>query len=204
VKNGTYRTLTGLSSSISKEKGSKFIGLAIPVFSEEEAKTYLDAWRKEYSQAQHLCYAYRIGVDNSRIRYSDDGEPTNSAGTPILGQIQSFDLSNILIGVVRYFGGTKLGVGGLVQAYKGAAREAIEQGEIIESEVCEFLELNFEYAAMPSVMRVLKKHHIQLLESDFNLSCSVHVKIPVNRIPLVANELTRVQSVKVISPITNK
>ncbi|MFN6013681.1 MAG: IMPACT family protein, partial [Flavobacteriales bacterium] len=110
----TYRTLDELSMGIYKEKGSKFIGLAIACYTEAEAKVYLEKWRKEHYQSRHLCYAYRFGVDKQLYRANDDGEPNNSAGAPILGQIQSFDLSNVLIGVVRYYGGTKLGVGGLI------------------------------------------------------------------------------------------
>src|SRR3989338_10257684 len=122
-ENSTYLTLETLSEGVYKEKGSKFIGLAQACYSEEEAKDLLAQWKNEHHQARHLCYAYRFGVHKDVWRANDDGEPSNSAGPPILGQIDAFDLSNVLIGVVRYFGGTKLGVGGLIAAYRAAAKE---------------------------------------------------------------------------------
>ena len=122
----TYFTVKRRSEGTYKEKGSKFIGIAVPCWNEDEAKNYLSEWRKEHHQARHLCYAYRFGLSGDIYRANDDGEPNNSAGAPILGQIQSFELSNVLIGVVRYYGGTKLGVGGLINAYRTAAKEAIE------------------------------------------------------------------------------
>ena len=128
----TYRTLTDLSEGIYKEKGSKFIAFAVPCYNEKEAKEYLDSWRKEHYQSRHVCYAYRFGVDQKVFRANDDGEPNNSAGMPIYGQIQSFEVTNVLVVVVRYFGGVKLGVGGLISAYKIAAQMALENSEIVE------------------------------------------------------------------------
>lgn len=166
-----YRTLESLSEGIYKEKGSKFIAYAVPCYSEEEVKNFLSEWRKTHHQARHVCYAYRLGADKKIYRANDDGEPNNSAGVPILGQIQSFDLTNVLVGVVRYFGGTKLGVGGLIQAYKTAAREALEQAIILERELKEEFELHFRYDQLPVVMSMIKANGFTVLSTDFNSDC---------------------------------
>jgi uncharacterized YigZ family protein len=190
----TYRTLTDLSTAIFKEKGSKFIGFAVACYTEEEAKKYLDQWRKEHFQSRHLCYAYRFGVDQSIFRSNDDGEPTNSAGAPILGQIQSFDLSNVLIGVIRYFGGTKLGVGGLIQAYRTAAKDAILEGEIIELEVFEWVKLSFEYAEMPSVMQLIKQHHLLVKDPIFENDCLLITNLPLRISGFLKEELAKIEN----------
>jgi uncharacterized YigZ family protein len=171
-----YRTLKALSEGLYKEKGSKFIAYAVPCYSEDEAKDYLVNWRREHHQSRHVCYAYRFGADKKVLRANDDGEPNNSAGAPILGQIQSFDLSNVLIGVVRYFGGTKLGVGGLIHAYKTAAKEAIQNGEIIEKELKETLRLLFSYNEVPAVMNLVKQLVLDVLKTDFQLECELIVE----------------------------
>ncbi|MEY3236067.1 MAG: hypothetical protein RI883_168 [Bacteroidota bacterium] len=188
----TYKTLVSLSEGLYKEKGSKFIGLAIACYTEQEAKTFLDIWRKEHYQARHLCYAYRFGVDQKVFRANDDGEPNNSAGAPILGQIQSFDLSNVLIGVVRYYGGTKLGVGGLIQAYKTAAKEAIENGKIIELEVFEWVKILFDYSAMPHVMNLLKQYQMPIKEQVFENDCSIITILPLNSKEFLKEEIKKI------------
>lgn len=195
----TYRTLTELSEGIYKEKGSKFIAFAVPCYTEKEAKEYLDSWRKEHYQSRHVCYAYRFGVDQKVFRANDDGEPNNSAGAPILGQIQSFDLSNVLIGVVRYFGGTKLGVGGLIHAYKTAAKEAIENGEICELEVFDWIRVNFEYSAMPNVMNLLKQHNLVMKDQVFEDSCTLVVNLPLNKSAFIQAELEEISNVEIES-----
>ncbi len=144
-------------------------------------KEQLAAWRNEHSGASHLCYAFRLGADKKHYRASDDGEPANSAGAPILGQIQSFDLTNVVIGVVRYYGGVKLGVGGLISAYRTAAREAIEAGTIEEVEVFAYIRLHFEYAQMPFVMQFIKQNALISSDQDFALTCKITVALPVNR-----------------------
>ena len=178
----TYKTLETLSEGLYKEKGSKFIAYAVPCFSEDEAKIHLENWRKEHHQARHLCYAYRFGLDKSVYRANDDGEPSNSAGQPILGQIQSFDLTNILIGVVRYFGGTKLGVGGLVTAYKTAAKDAIENGKIVERKVFQHYRLTFSYNDMPEIMAFCKQKNWQTSNQQFDLKCNLDVAIPLDEV----------------------
>ena len=174
----TYKTLENLSEGLYKEKGSKFIGYATPCYNELEAKEFLNSWKKDNNQARHLCYAYRFGLTNFTTRTNDDGEPSNSAGTPILGQIQSFELTNILVGVVRYFGGTKLGIGGLITAYKTAAKEAIENGKIILKELETQLEINFPYEKLPQIMSLIKQHHIQIKLQDFNILCKLQIELP--------------------------
>jgi uncharacterized YigZ family protein len=191
----TYKTVKEESEGLYKEKGSKFIGYVVACYSEEEAKKYLDQWRKDHFQARHLCYAYRFGLDHKQFRSNDDGEPNNSAGIPILGQIQSYELTNVLIGVVRYFGGTKLGVGGLVQAYKIAAKEAIESAEIITIEVFDLVEICFEYVDMPQVMNLLKSKEIVQQEQDFGLVCKLTALFPLNLSIILKKELDKMPTV---------
>jgi uncharacterized YigZ family protein len=184
--------MVSLTEGTYKEKGSKFIGYATACYSDQEAKEFLEAWRKNHYQSRHLCYAYRFGVDQKVFRANDDGEPNNSAGIPILGQIQSFDLSNVLIGVVRYFGGTKLGVGGLVQAYKAAAKEAIENGEIVELEVFVWVKIFFGYTEMPQVMNFIKQHHLPIKEQHFELDCTIITSLPLNSKEFLKEELKKI------------
>ncbi len=191
----TYKTVKEESEGLYKEKGSKFIGYVVACYSEEEAKKYLDQWRKDHFQARHLCYAYRFGLDHKQVRSNDDGEPNNSAGIPILGQIQSYELTNVLIGVVRYFGGTKLGVGGLVQAYKTAAKEAIESAEIITIEVFDWVEICFEYVDLPQVMNLLKSKEIVQQEQDFGLVCKLTALFPLNLSIILKEELDKMSTV---------
>ena len=189
----TYKTLVSLSEGLYKEKGSKFIGLATACYTEKEVKAFLETWKKEHYQARHLCYAYRFGVDQKVFRANDDGEPNNSAGAPILGQIQSFDLSNVLIGVVRYYGGTKLGVGGLIQAYKTAAKEAIENGEIIELEVFEWVKIFFNYESMPHIMNFVKHHQLPIKEQLFEIECSIVTLLPLKSKEFLKEEIKKIK-----------
>lgn len=197
IVKSTYRTLASLSEGLYKEKGSKFIAYAVACYSEEEAKEYLDSWRKQHHQARHLCYAYRFGVNQNIYRANDDGEPNNSAGAPILGQIQSYDLSNILIGVVRYFGGTKLGVGGLIHAYRTAAKEAVDIGEIIEKEVFEWLKLQFNYSDMPTTMSFIKQHSLTIEKQNFELTCELIIALPLNKKEVLKTELSDLPSMEI-------
>ena len=140
-----YRTVEKLTEGFYKEKNSKFIAYAVACYNEIEVKQKLESWRKEHSHAGHLCYAYRLGLNGIVYRANDDGEPSNSAGPPILGQIDSYSLTNILIGVVRYYGGVNLGVGGLITAYRTASKDAIENGKIVELEVHHWSIISFNY-----------------------------------------------------------
>jgi uncharacterized YigZ family protein len=160
---------------IFKDRGSKFFGYSFPIENEEDVKTHLQGLKKNHPAAKHFCYAYTIGINQMRYRLSDDGEPNNSAGQPIYGQIQSFGLTNILIVVIRYFGGTKLGVGGLIQAYRSAAKMSLELSEIIELEVLTKYSLNFSYARLNTVMAVLKKRQIQITYQLLDLDCEITI-----------------------------
>lgn len=164
----TYKTLKGLSEGLYREKGSKFIAIAIPVDSEEEVKEKLAALRKEYHDARHHCYAYILGYDKSAYRLNDDGEPSGTGGRPIYGQLLSKDLTNTLVVVIRYFGGIKLGVSGLINAYKTAAKDALESAIIIEKQIEETYRIFFDYTIMNNVMKILKGDEISILFQNYN------------------------------------
>ena len=174
----SYLTLAHASEGLFKEKGSKFLAFAYPVKSEQEIKEILDSLRKKYYDARHHCYAYILGKDMDIFRANDDGEPNHSAGDPILGQIRSNSLTNTLIVVVRYFGGTKLGVGGLINAYRTAAAEAIANNLIIESEDIHELVLHFGYPEMNQVMKLVKDHGLEIAGQKFDNLCEINLKVP--------------------------
>ncbi|MDO9550952.1 YigZ family protein [Rhodonellum sp.] len=173
----TFLTLKHDSEGLFKEKGSKFFAFAYPVADEEEVKIKLDFLRKKYFDARHHCYGYMLGKEQENFRANDDGEPNHSAGDPILGQIRSHQLTNVLIVVVRYFGGTKLGVGGLIQAYKAAASEAILNNEIIIAIVKKRLLLKFDYIAMNDVMKMIKDYDLEILDQTFDNICQIHLRV---------------------------
>ena len=172
-----YKTISELSEGFYKEKGSKFLAFAVPVDSEEQVKAFIAQKRKEHYQAVHVCSAFRLGADHKLYRASDDGVPSTSAGPPILGQIQANELTNILIAVVRYYGGTNLGVGGLISAYRTAAKDAIENAQIIEKEEMESFDFSCSYAQMPSVMTFLKKEKIEILSTQLGLDCQFKLNL---------------------------
>jgi len=180
-----------------KEKGSKFIGIAQNCEDEDTAKTLLEKWKNGHHQAGHLCYAYRFGIQKDVYRVNDDGEPSNSAGAPILGQIQSYDLTNTLIGVVRYYGGTKLGVGGLINAYRTAAKEAIEAGTIITETVKDRFMLYFDYADMPHIMNDVKESKATIQEQSFENSCFLRIAIKIKHTEQLLEQLKRYDSLKI-------
>lgn len=168
----TYRTIEKPSSEVLfKEKGSKFFGYAFPVKSEEEINEHLEQLKKQHHKARHWCYAWQMGKNYDTFRANDDGEPSNSAGMPIYGQLQAFDVTNVLVVVVRYFGGTKLGVGGLVQAYKTTAQMALEQAEIFTKTIDDLFVLKFEYPEMNTVMRIIKEEDLRVVEQKMHLQC---------------------------------
>lgn len=173
----SYLTIKLATQGLYKEKGSKFLAFAYPVESEEEVKQRLSELRKAYFDARHHCYAYVLGSEKEKFRAADDGEPNHSAGDPILGQIRSRNLTNILIVVVRYFGGVKLGVGGLVQAYKTSAAEALSKAETIELQVMELASLAYDYSATPEVMKLVKEFEIVILHQDFTEGCHLDVQV---------------------------
>lgn len=178
IEKDTYKTILKPSEEVVyKEKGSKFFGYAFPVINEEEIKDHLDNLKKQHHNARHWCYAWQLGKNYDQHRANDDGEPSNSAGMPIYGQLQSFDVTNILVVVVRYFGGTKLGVGGLIQAYKTAAQMALEESKIVEKTIDETFILKFEYPEMNIVMRIIKDENISLINQKMELNCEFEISV---------------------------
>ena len=172
----TYKTIEiSVENILFKEKNSKFFGFAFPVTSEIEVKTYLENLKAEHFSARHWCYAYQIGTENIKFRANDDGEPSNSAGMPIYGQIQSFDITNVLVVVVRYFGGVKLGVGGLISAYKTTAQLTLEEANIIEKTIDKHFKITFDYKNMNKVMRIIKEKNIQILHQKMELNCEIEI-----------------------------
>lgn len=172
----TYKTIAFPSEEILfKEKNSKFFGYAFPVTTEEEIKNHLETLRKQHHGAVHFCYAFQMGTDKIQFRANDDGEPSNSAGAPIYGQIQSFGLTNILVVVVRFFGGVKLGVGGLISAYRTSAQMALEVSEIIERTIDLHYIVSFDYKNMNKVMRVIKEKNLEMVSQQMNESCQIEI-----------------------------
>jgi uncharacterized YigZ family protein len=175
----TYRTISKPSEPILfKERKSKFYGYCFSVTNEDEVKEYIEGLKKEYPTANHVCYAWQMGIENLSYRANDDGEPNNSAGMPIYGQLQSFDVTNTLVAVVRVFGGTKLGVGGLISAYKETAKLALENATIIKKILQQQVSVSFEYSEMDIVMRLVKKHQLDIISQDLHLKCNVVLSIP--------------------------
>ncbi len=171
-----YKTLAFASQEILfKEKNSKFYGYAFPLASEEEVKPLLELLRKKHFNAVHFCYAFQIGTEKISFRANDDGEPSNSAGMPIYGQIQSFELTNVLVVVVRFFGGVKLGVGGLITAYKTAAQMTLESAEIIEKTIDVHYLITFDYKNMNKVMRVIKEKNLEIIQQKMEMNCEIEI-----------------------------
>lgn len=178
LENDTYKTINLPSEEVLfKEKNSKFFGYAYPVTTEEEVKEIIEQLKKEHFSARHWCYAYQIGTDKIQYRANDDGEPNNNAGLPIYGQIQSFDVTNILIVVVRYFGGIKLGVGGLISAYKTAAQMALENAVVVEKTINKHFVISFGYANMNNVMRIIKEKNLQITSQKMEMDCEIEIAI---------------------------
>ncbi|OIQ38902.1 MAG: YigZ family protein [Bacteroidetes bacterium MedPE-SWsnd-G1] len=176
--NDTYKTIDhNFEGETFKVRGSKFIGYAFPVFNEEEVKFHIQELKTKHHKARHWCYAWRIGKEQIRFRANDDGEPSNSAGQPILGQLVSFDVTNVLIVVVRYFGGTKLGVGGLINAYREGAKLVLETATIIEKTIDVHLKLTFEYEHLDKIMRIIKERQLVIVSQKMEMNCEYVVSV---------------------------
>ncbi|HOV12093.1 MAG TPA: YigZ family protein [Bacteroidales bacterium] len=173
----TFFTVANVSEGVFRDRGSRFIGIVVPVGNEAEMKQELEQLRKKYFDATHHCYAFRLGYDKSVYRFNDDGEPSGTAGRPIYGQILSKDLTNVLVVVVRYYGGTKLGVPGLINAYKTAAKDALDNNRIIEKTVNDVYMVVFSYEQMNDVMRILKDDHIKQLSQSFDNECAIEFSV---------------------------
>ncbi len=173
----SYFTLQEESEGEFRDRGSKFIAYAAPVYSEDEGHAFLDKIRKIHPKSRHCCYAYRLGIDQNNFRANDDGEPSGTAGRPILGQIDKFEITNVIIAVIRYFGGTLLGTSGLINAYRNSAAEAIQNGTKIERIIDDVFELTFDYAIMSDVMNAIKKNKIDIILQDFGAIGKIQIAI---------------------------
>ncbi|MBO4306738.1 MAG: YigZ family protein [Bacteroidales bacterium] len=192
-----YHTIKAPSEGLYKEKGSKFLAFAYPVCTLEEVKAHLERLRKDYFDARHHCYAYILGANKDAWRANDDGEPSGTGGRPIHGQLLSADLTDTLIVVVRYFGGILLGASGLANAYKTAARDAIEHAEIIEKTINIRYRLQFEYALMNDVMRVIKEYGLTPLNQDFNLDCRLEIEVRQSQSVRLYDTIAKLRGVKI-------
>lgn len=190
----SYKSISKPSQGIYKELGSKFISFAYPVSSEKEIKEIISTLKKEYFDARHHCFAYRLGVSGEQWRANDDGEPSSSAGRPILGQLLSNELSDILVVVIRYFGGTKLGIPGLIRAYKNATLDAIKNGEIIEKIASKEISFNFDYINMEPVMKLLKSFKIDIKRQEFDLRCTFVISVRNSEYQNFYNALEQIES----------
>jgi uncharacterized YigZ family protein len=193
----TYKTIESPAEGLFKDKGSKFIAYAFPVTTEEEIKDIINSIKKEHHAARHHCYAWRLGYEKLLLRANDDGEPSSTAGKPILGQIQAANLTDILIVVVRYFGGTLLGVSGLINAYKTAAAEVINQSKIVERLVEKRITVEFGYEVMNDVMKIFKDEKLPQLDPAFDLNCSIGTSIRLSEFERIANQLVKIEGVRI-------
>ena len=193
----TYLTISTISEGLYKEKGSKFLAFAIPVTSVSEVKTILEEKRKVYYDARHVCYAYLIGEETKESRSNADAEPSGTAGKPILGAILSKQLTNVLIVVVRYFGGTKLGTSGLINAYREASFDALENNEIIEKTIETPIEINFDYISMNDVMKVIKELSPTILNQEFDNLCCMNLSIRKSDYPRIIDKFKNIDGLTI-------
>lgn len=194
----TYKTIdTPAQGELFKDRGSKFYGYAYPITTEEEVKPIIEKLKKEHHTARHWCYAWQLGTSKIRYRANDDGEPSNSAGPPIYGQIQAFDVTNILIVVVRYFGGTKLGVGGLMNANKTGAKSVLEAATILEKTIDRTFLITFEYKDMNKVMRVIKEKNLTISSQTLELNCQYTIPVRKNDAQLIHDIFSNIYGVTI-------
>lgn len=196
MEDDVFRTLAGPSEGLYTEKRSKFIAVALPVQTVDEVKAYLDEYQKKYYDARHVCYAYMLGPERKDFRANDNGEPSGTAGKPILGQINSNGLTDILVIVVRYFGGIKLGTSGLIVAYKAAAAEAIAAATVIEKTVDDTVSFLFEYPFMNDVMRIVKEEEPQIVSQGYDMDCEMTLRIRRSRMPRLRERLEKVETLR--------
>lgn len=197
----SYRTLAAASEATVRERGSRFLAFAWPVASEQEIRERLDALRKTYYDATHHCYAWRLGPEGGTQRSNDDGEPPGTAGKPILGQLLSHGITDVLVAVVRYFGGTKLGVPGLIAAYREAAAAAIEAGETVEKTVDTMIDVHFSFVAMNAVMRIVKEEQPRIVEQRFDNLCTMRLAVRKSRAETLVGKLQQVEGAQAERPI---
>lgn len=193
----TYKTILTIAEGSFIEKRSKFIAIALPVHSVDDVKTHLEEYQKKYYDARHICYAYMLGADRKDFRANDNGEPSGTAGKPILGQINSNELTNILIIVIRYFGGIKLGTSGLIVAYRNAATEAIIASTIIEKTVNEEITIIFEYPFINDIMRIVKEEGPEIISQSYDMDCNITLSIRRSMMPELRRRLEKVKTVRI-------
>jgi len=197
-----YKTIAAVSEGYVTEQRSKFISFAIPVETTEEVKEIVAHYRKQYYDARHVCWAYRLGADHSLFRMNDDGEPSSTAGKPILGAIRSCELTDILVVVVRYFGGVKLGTSGLIAAYRSAAEAAIQQAAFIEKRITSTLSFTFDYASLNGIMRIVKEENLSIVSRKIDIAGEMTLRIRASEVENIKNRLSKF--VKEFLPCTNK
>jgi uncharacterized YigZ family protein len=194
----TYKTITCVSEGTYSEKRSKFLAFAIPIHDVDDVKSHVSTYQKKYYDARHCCYAYMLGAERLVFRANDNGEPSGTAGKPILGQINSFNLTDILIIVVRYFGGIKLGTSGLISAYRAAAQEAINAATIVEKTVDEEVSIAFRYPLLNDVMRIVKEESPEIVNQHFDNDCSMTLRIRKSRMEQLRRKLSGLLSLKIV------
>ena len=193
-----YKTIESPSKeTLFKDRNSKFYGYAFPVNSENDVKASLQFLKKKHPTARHFCYAWQLGIDSFSYRVNDDGEPKNSAGIPIYGQIQSFGLTNVLIVSVRYFGGVKLGVGGLINAYKNSAKFALESSKIIQKTIDVYFELFFEYELLSSVMKIIRENNLSIQSKKFEMDCQLIIEVRKSNAQKILKIFSELYKVKI-------
>lgn len=198
----TYKTIAAPAESVYTEKRSKFIAIALPVRTLAEIKAYLDEYQKKYYDARHVCYAYMLGAERKEFRANDNGEPSGTAGKPILGQINSNELTDILVIVVRYFGGIKLGTSGLIVAYKTAAAQALSEAQIIEKTVDEQVTVVFEYPFMNDIMRIVKEESPEILNQSYDMDCVMTLRIRKSQMSRLRMRLEKVETARISDDVT--
>jgi uncharacterized YigZ family protein len=191
----TYQTIATISDGIFRDKGSKFIGYAFPITSEADVKPVIAKLKSEHAKARHFCWALRLTPDRNVFKLNDDGEPSGTAGRPILNTLLSADVTNILVVVVRYFGGTLLGVPGLINAYKSATIEALNENKIITKTVNDVYEIKFDYLVMNQVMRIVKDEELQILNQNFNTNCTLSFEVRKSNLNSVLSKLEKVEGI---------
>ncbi len=196
----SYQTIKEPAEGLYKEKGSKFLAFSFPVQTEEEIKDHIDELKKKYHDARHHCYAWQLGTDGMNFRMNDDGEPSGTAGKPILGQIHSHEVTNILIVVVRYFGGVKLGTGGLVQAYKAASADALNHTNLVEYTIDKSFSIRFPYDLMNPVMRVVDEEGISIKEQLFEADCRLTLSVRESKFPEMIDRFQKTYGIEVTQP----
>jgi uncharacterized YigZ family protein len=197
LKDDIYKTIEFPSEGIFKDKGSKFISYAYPVSDENSIKDIVQRIKKEHYSARHHCYAYRLGYAGENYRTNDDGEPSGTAGRPIHGQLLSKELSNILVVVVRYFGGTLLGVSGLINAYKCATIDAIANAEVVTKIIYKKFYLQFDYQIQNSVMRIIKDEHLEIVKSEYQMFCTLELLVRLQKMECVLDKFNKIEELKI-------